>query len=118
MKKIFFAAFWLLTGVASVQAAVTFTAQPGHSYIVQTNANRALDRFWGDAQTVTNVGLVSVPMDTSGPQGFYRVLGMEGPVFWYGWSYQPTDPTFRTWGFGTQQVSYVHNDRSWDWFCD
>jgi hypothetical protein len=114
-----FSAFIAREACAQAQVPFEFTAKKGHAYHIQINT--ALDnRFWQDVQVVSNAtGRVNLSLPTTnGPVGFYRYCDTTNSVFWYGWSWYEQNPNLKTWGMGTSQKGYAHNDQPWDWYID
>jgi len=107
------------TSMTNAQISLLFETTNGYSYQVQTNPTLN-SRFWGDTfPPVSATGsLTSVLAPGQGTIGFYRVLEFTNLTFWYDWGYYYEVPFLSTWGLGTMQNSYAHNDRAYDWYID
>jgi len=108
------------TSAGAVQVHLKFTAVAGNVHRILFNPVAPNNRFWQDYIIVTNKqGQIDLSLPTTnGSSGFYRLVDTTGPAFWYDWRWYNQSNNFSIWGFGSNQVAYVHNDRSWDWYVD
>jgi hypothetical protein len=101
------------------QMALQFESTNGYSYQVQANPTLN-NRFWTDALPLINGtgNVMSVFAPAAEPMGFFKVLEFTNQTFWYDWNYYYQSPFLNTWGLGTNQNAYAHQDRSYDWYID
>ncbi len=104
---------------AGAQVRLQVSVATNHTCRVLFNQNLD-DRFWQETSVVlTNACAMSLSLPaTNGQRGFYKTVDTVGRDFWYGWTWNAQFPTLQAWGIGTNQLSYVHNDRPYDWYVD
>ncbi|MGA2865759.1 MAG: hypothetical protein ABSF95_14900 [Verrucomicrobiota bacterium] len=107
------------TCMTNSQMRLLFDTTSGCSYQVQS-CPVVQSRFWDDAlPPISATGsLASAQVPAPAPAGFFKVLEFTNRVFWYDWGYYYEAPFLCAWGLGSQQNSYVHLDRSYEWYID
>lgn len=111
----------IITGikVAAGNATLTVATTPGCFYLLQRN-DKLTTRYWSDssAQVIAAGMELNFQDDATAPCRFWRVFEFPDAVFWYDWTYLAQDTYLSAWGFGTNQGSYQHLDKPFEWYID
>lgn len=105
--------------VSNASIHVQFETVPGNSYQLQQIGDLTT-RWWGDEgkTVVATATTIDSAVTNHTACSFFRVLEFTNSVFWYDWGYRHQSPYLSSWGLGSVEEAYWHQDRPYDWYID